>query len=213
MYLNVNNHSGCELFRDDYSVALSACQPQALCCFSRQILQRNDPHTHQVTAVDPLIALRQYSFDTLRASKHNCLFIFTRRKTCRQFSSSNHWFIAVRKYKYNLKSLTRGKCAHDAHQQERSFGCPVSRAAGTILLPSQHQQWVTCLLVLLCSIIHIQLWERTPFKGEVCTFSSLLQHSRQTATALRISSKPKPLHLLCQNCNDLWTLLVQVRKI
>lgn len=57
MYLNVNNHSGGELFRNDHGVALSASETQAISRFSRQILQRNDPHTHQVTAVDALVAL------------------------------------------------------------------------------------------------------------------------------------------------------------
>lgn len=63
--LHVHRHPGRQLLGDDDAVALSARQPQAVGRVSMEILQRDHAHADQVTAVDPLVALRQDRLDAL----------------------------------------------------------------------------------------------------------------------------------------------------
>lgn len=53
----MHGHAGRELLRHNDGVALAACQAQAVSGVSWQKLQGDHPHSHQVTAVDSLIAL------------------------------------------------------------------------------------------------------------------------------------------------------------
>lgn len=56
---------GLGISRNVDGVSLSPCQLQRVCILSRQELQRNDAHSHQVGAMNPLKRLRYHSFDTL----------------------------------------------------------------------------------------------------------------------------------------------------
>ena len=59
-------HLSCrELVGDVYGVGLGPGQPQGLCSLSREVLEWNDAHPHQVTAVDTLVALGNHRLDSL----------------------------------------------------------------------------------------------------------------------------------------------------
>ena len=83
-YLNSDCHPGDGLLGEDHGVALLAGQSQAVCSVSGQVLQGDDPHAHQVAAVDPLIALRQDGLHTL-GGRDNTTHGFTKA----QFKAKN----------------------------------------------------------------------------------------------------------------------------
>lgn len=56
--LDVDSHSGRDLWRNDHSVSLAAAEPEAFSAVTRQILQRDDAHPDQITAMNPLVTLR-----------------------------------------------------------------------------------------------------------------------------------------------------------
>lgn len=56
--LDVDSHSGRDLWRNDHSVSLAAAEPQAFSAVTGQILQRDDAHPNQITAMDALVTLR-----------------------------------------------------------------------------------------------------------------------------------------------------------
>lgn len=63
--LDLQHLSGRELVGDVYGVGLGPGQPQGLCSLSREVLEWNDAHPHQVTAVDTLVALGNHRLDSL----------------------------------------------------------------------------------------------------------------------------------------------------
>ena len=64
-YLNVHEHPGLQQLGHDHGVALAAGEPQGLGRDPGEVLQGDHAHSHQVAAVDPLVALRQHRLDAL----------------------------------------------------------------------------------------------------------------------------------------------------
>ena len=64
-YLDLDFHSWFEVFWNADSVSFPPREAQGVCVLPREILERDHPHSDQVTAVNALVALGQHSFDSL----------------------------------------------------------------------------------------------------------------------------------------------------
>ena len=66
-YLDLHFHSWREAFWNDDGVSFPPRESQGVCSLPREVFEGNHPHSHQVTAVNALVALSQDSFDSLRS--------------------------------------------------------------------------------------------------------------------------------------------------